>query len=55
MKNSFSSFFHRYENLLLQTLLARFVIRQISAPYWGSSELVDCATVLIDEVLNEDC
>ena len=54
MKKSFSSLINRFENRLLQALLSRLVIRQISSPL-GSSEIVDCATVIIDEVINEGC
>jgi len=43
-------FFQHIENQLLQVLLSRFRVRQIAAPHWGSSELVDCATSIIDEV-----
>lgn len=50
MKLSFLPFLHQLENRLLQALLARFAIRQISAPSWKSSEMVDCAAVIIDEV-----
>ncbi|WP_157469813.1 hypothetical protein [Desulfobulbus elongatus] len=43
-------FFSRVESRLLRRLLARFIDRQLASPYYGSSELVDCATVLLDEV-----
>ena len=46
------SFFRRFENKLLVRLLARFAINQIIANTSKSSELVDCATAIIDEVNN---
>ena len=41
----------RVENRILQLLLARFACRQITASNSRqSSEMIDCATVLLDEV-----
>ncbi len=40
----------RFEQSILQNLLIRFIIRQIDKTTWKSSELVDCATAIIDEV-----
>ncbi len=44
------SIFKTWEKQMLQTLLVRFIINQIENPTGNSSELVDCATVLVDEV-----
>ena len=40
----------QFENRLLQKLLSRFVVRQIAVSSRNSSELVDCATIVLDEV-----
>lgn len=50
MKITLLSFIQQIENQFLQALLARFAIRQISTSSWKSSELVDCATAIMDEV-----
>ena len=40
----------RIRNFMLQRLLLDFIIDQIENPTAKSSELVDCATVLVEEV-----
>ncbi len=47
------SFFRRFENKLLLRLLARFAMSQLVSNTGKSSELVDCCTVIIDEVNND--
>lgn len=44
------SIFKRLEKQMLKTLLVRFILNQLENPNGRASELVDCATVLVDEV-----
>jgi hypothetical protein len=50
MNRALLHFIRHFENRLLLILLVRFATRQIVANTRNSSELVDCATVIIYEV-----
>ena len=39
-----------FEHKLLQLLLARFSCRQIAARHWGTADLIDCSSIIIDEL-----
>jgi hypothetical protein len=48
------SIIRHLENRLLQALISRFIARQTSELHWGSEELIDIATIVIDELNHDD-
>ena len=54
MKRAISRFLRHIENKLLRTLLCRYRDRAIAAPCWGTSELVDCITEIVEVIDHAD-
>ncbi|MBV5316898.1 MAG: hypothetical protein JZU50_03730 [Desulfobulbaceae bacterium] len=53
MKKAFLSFLKRRNDLRLEKFLVRFIDHRIAKPHKRSSELVDCALAIIEEVCCE--